>query len=311
MRQVLHANAITTHAIRKKIQEAPESVSNSALAKRYRLNYRTVKKWRERESVEDRRSGPKDPRPKSLSRVEEAACVFFRMATKLPLDDCLHALKDEIPHLKRSNLHRVFQNHGISTLPKEEKEIREKKSFKDYPIGYFHINIAQVNTEEGRLYVLVAIDRTSKFLYVELHNKSTSEIAARFLENLVKKVPYTIHTVLTDKSSQFTNPRHSKVYKKDSKPSNQKAKKSIKSKTFGAICVKHNIEHKLTLPYHPWTNDQVERMNGTINEATLKKCYYKSHDVLKQHLLRFIDTYNNSKRLKALKGLTVFDYINK
>jgi hypothetical protein len=37
-----------------------------------------------------------------------------------------------------------------------------KKKFKAYPIGYFHIDIAEVHTEEGRLYLFVAIDRTSK-----------------------------------------------------------------------------------------------------------------------------------------------------
>ena len=29
-----------------------------------------------------------------------------------------------------------------------------------YPIGYFHIDIAEVRTEEGKLYLVMAIDRT-------------------------------------------------------------------------------------------------------------------------------------------------------
>ena len=88
MGQVLHPNAVTTHAIRKAIQEAPAKVSTNALAKRYGLNYRTVQKWRKRDSVEDRRSGLQDPRPKSLGKVEKAACLLFRCATKSPLDNC-------------------------------------------------------------------------------------------------------------------------------------------------------------------------------------------------------------------------------
>ena len=72
MGQVLHPNAITTHAIRKAIQEAPAKVSTYALAKQYGLNYRTVQNRRRRSSVEDLRSGPQEPRPKSLSKVEEA-----------------------------------------------------------------------------------------------------------------------------------------------------------------------------------------------------------------------------------------------
>ena len=311
MGQVLHPNAVTTHAIRKAIQAAPKEMSNYALSKRLGLNFLTIKKWRDRASVEDRRSGPQDPHPKSLNRVEEAACLFFRCATKLPLDDCLYALQEAIPHLKRTNLHRLYQNYGISKFPKEDNKTPKTKTFKEYPIGYFHVDIAPVNTEEGRLYIFVAIDQTSKFAYVELHEKSTGAIAAQFLETVIEKVPYAIHTVLTDNGSQFTNPRKPKVSAKENESSDLKISKGVKCKAFDAVCLKNNIEHKLTLPYHFWTNGQVERMNRTIKEATVKKYYYETHEKLKDHLQSFIEAYNFGKRLKALKGLTVFDYINK
>ncbi len=311
MGQVLHPNAVTTHAIRKEIQEAPKEVSSRALSRRHGLSLPTVLKWRERESVEDRRSGPQDPRPKSLTKAEEAACVYFRTTTQLSLDDCLYSLQDSIPHLKRSNLHRLFQKYGISTLPKEENKTPETKKFKEYPIGYFHVDIAHVNTEEGRLYMFVAIDRTSKYAYVELHDKSTREVAVQFIETLIEKVPYTIHTILTDNGSQFTNSRNPKVSVKENESPNLKINKDVKCNAFDAVCSENNIEHKLTLPYHPWTNGQVERMNRTIKEATVKKYHYETHDKLKEHIQSFIDAYNFAKRLKAHKGLTIFDYINK
>jgi hypothetical protein len=47
-----------------------------------------------------------------------------------------------------------------------------KKKFKIYPIGFFHIDIAEVRTEEGKLHLFVAIDRTSKFAFVELHERT-------------------------------------------------------------------------------------------------------------------------------------------
>jgi hypothetical protein len=77
-----------------------------------------------------------------------------------------------------------------------DKPLRSK--FKHYPLGYFHIDIAEVRTEEGRLYLLVAIDRTSKFAFVELHEKAIRRVAGNFLRAPAAAVPYKIHTVLTD-----------------------------------------------------------------------------------------------------------------
>lgn len=64
---------------------------------------------------------------------------------RLPLDDVYIALKDVIPHLTCSSLHRCLQRHGISRLPKGDRE--KPKKFKDYEIGYFHIDIAELRYE--------------------------------------------------------------------------------------------------------------------------------------------------------------------
>ena len=88
-------------------------------------------------------------------------------------------------------------------MPEVEGEKAAKKKFKSYPIGFFHIDIAEVRTEEGKLYLFVAIDRTSKFAFAELYEKAGKMNAAKFLRRLVEAVPYTIHTVLTDGSERL------------------------------------------------------------------------------------------------------------
>jgi hypothetical protein len=125
---------------------------------------------------------------------EEAIVVAFRRHTLLPLDDCLYALQAMIPHLARSSLHRCLVRHGISRLPDVAGDKEPKRKFKTYPIGYFHIDIAEVQTTEGKPRLFVAIDRTSKFVFVELHQQTGKVIAAQFLRNLVAAVPYAILT---------------------------------------------------------------------------------------------------------------------
>ncbi|MBP0110881.1 hypothetical protein JWS04_07210 [Bradyrhizobium vignae] len=49
-------------------------------------------------------------------------------------------------------------------------------------------------------------------------------------------------------------------------------------------------------------------MNRTIKEATVQR-YYDRHDELEAYLADFADNY--ARRLKTLKGLTLYEYICK
>jgi transposase-like protein len=176
-----------------------------------------------------------------------------------------------------------------------------KKRFKSYPIGFFHIDIAEVQTAEGKLYLFVAIDRTSKFAFVQLVEKANRVTASAFLVALVEAVPYKIHTVLTDNGIPFRlPPRHANG------PTAR-----YTTHMFDLRCREHGIEHRFTKINHPWTNGQVERMNRTIKDATVKRYHYDDHNQLLRHLADFVDAYNFGRRLKTLKGLTPFEFISK
>jgi hypothetical protein len=100
----------------------------------------SVAMWRKRATVEDMKTGPKEPSSTVLTEAEEAAVVAFRRHTQLPLDDCLYALQPYIPQLTRSALHRCLQRHGISRLPDVEGDKPRRSTFRRYPIGFFHIH---------------------------------------------------------------------------------------------------------------------------------------------------------------------------
>ena len=295
MGQVLHGSARTTAAIRRALQRSEESVRS--LARRYGISPTTVQKWRKRQTVADRPMGPAEPHSTVLTLEQEAMVVAFRRHTLLPLDDCLYALQPSIPGLTRSSLHRCLQRHGISRLPDMEGDKPARKKFKVYPIGFFHMDIAEVRTEEGKLYLFVAIDRTSKFAVARLYSEATRPTACQFLELLLEVVPYQIHTLLTDNGIQFAE-----------QPRNRNTILSRQSR-FDMICEAKDIEHRLTKPNHPWTNGQVERMNRTIKDATTKRYHYEDHDQLRGHLELFLDAYNQARRLKTLKGLTPAQFI--
>jgi len=192
MGQVLHRSATTAEAIRRAIQHSQESLRT--LARRHGINPKTGAKWKKRSSTADHRTGPTVPKSTLLSIEQEAIIVAFRRHTLLPLDDCLYALQARIPELTRSSLHRCLQRHGISRLPEVEGDKPKRKKFDSYPIGYFHIDLAEVRTAEGKLYLFVATDRTSKFVVVELVERADVRAAVAFLEALVQAVPYIAST---------------------------------------------------------------------------------------------------------------------
>ena len=193
MGQILHGSATTTEAVRRAIQHSQESLR--ALARRYGVNPKTILKWRKRSSVADLPTGPREPKSSVLAVEDEAIIVAFRRHTLLPLDDCLYALQATIPHLTRSSLHRCLQRHGISRLPEVEGDKAAKKKFKSYAIGFFHVDIAEVRTKEGKLHLFVGIDRTSKLAFVQLHEQADRRTAIAFLEALIAATPYRLHTI--------------------------------------------------------------------------------------------------------------------
>lgn len=206
----------------------------------------------------------------------------------------------------------MFQRHGISQLADVcDKPSRSK--FKSYAIGYVHIDIVEVRTEEGKLHLFVGIDRTSKLVFARLEPKATRMIACQYLRDLIDAFPYRLHTVLTDNGVQF---RHPPRYRDG--PTARFA-----GHLFDRICAEHGVEHRLTKPNRPWSdedrttvwgtvfprNGQVERMNRMIKDATVKRYDYASHDELRRHLQLFIDAYNHARRLKTLRGLTPYEFV--
>src|SRR5215218_8732832 len=184
MGQVLHGSARTTKAVRRALQLRQESVR--AAARRYGVSPTTIQKWRKRSTTVDARMGPKEPRSTVLTLDEEAIIVAFRRHTLLPLDDCLYGLQPTIPHLTRSSLHMCLERHGISRLPEMEGDKPKTKRFADYAIGYFHLDIAEVRTEQGKLYLFVAIDRTSKLAFAKLESEANRYTASAFLRALIE-----------------------------------------------------------------------------------------------------------------------------
>jgi transposase InsO family protein len=296
----LHGSARTTPRVRAELQASQEATR--VLAARHGLNPKTVAKWRQRATTADQPMGPSRPRSTVLTEAEEAIVVEFRRRTLLPLDDVLGCLREAIPGLSRSALHRCLARHGISRLPRDDEQASKRKRFAETRIGYVHVDVCELRLAEGKLFLFLAIDRVSKFTHVAFFDANTKLHGAAFLRQVVAAFPYQIHTVLTDNGMAFAElPRNRGRY-----PGFEAI---FGGHIFDRVCREHGIEHRLTKPYHPWTNGQAERMNRTVKEATIKTFHYPDLQALKAHVLAFVTAYNFAKHLKALRWRTPFQAV--
>ncbi len=293
MAGVLHGSARTTPRVRAELKAS--KTSSRALAAQYGINAKTVLKWRKRNATADASMGPKTPKSTVLTLAEEAIIVEFRRRTLLALDDVMGCLKDTIPNLSRSALHRCLQRHGISRLPKAEDAASKRKTFSETQIGYVHIDSAQLRSAEGITHMFLAIDRVSKFVYVAFYPTAEMATGAAFIRAVVAAFPYQIRRLLTYNGVAFTK--------------NASTKYDTMQHPFDRVLKEHGIEHRLTKPYHPSTNGQAERMNRTVKDATTKVFHYETVKSLQAHVLAFVAAYNFAKHLKALQWRTPFQAI--
>ena len=105
-------------------------------------------------------------------------------------------------------------------------------------------------TAEGKLYLLVAIDRTSKFAFVELRKTVSRRDAADFLRRLIEAVPYKVHTVLTDNGTHFTDPTGDSRSPVEIREMIAE-QKPFRAHAFEYACATNDVDHRLTKPKHP------------------------------------------------------------
>jgi transposase InsO family protein len=283
----IHACARTTPAVRLEIAHSPERTG--VLAQRYGVSTETIRKWRKR--------GPEDcldhsARPHRLpwraSEQERAIVCEVRRATRFALDDLTFALQHFLPHLNRHSIWRILRAEGLhrlSDLPPpypEEKSKKGKGQFKDYDLGFIHIDIKHLpklhvgGGEFRKRYLYIAIDRRSRSVRLAVKEDMTASSAVAFLRDAAAAFPFRLTHVLTDRGSCFTTGAFSKA------------------------CAAVGAQHRQTKPYTPQTNGMAERFNKRIQQEVLTITVGSHRDL--ERLLKGYNQAYNARPQRALKG---------
>ena len=291
----LHKNARTTPAVRAEIAASSETAA--VLAARYGITEQTVYKWIKRTVFHDR-SHTAHRLQTRLSPAQEAVVVELRKTLLLPLDDLLAVTHEFInADVSRSGLDRCLRRHGVGNL-RDVRPVQPKqahKPFKDYEPGFVHIDVKvlpQMPGESKRRYLFVAIDRATRWVFVQIKGNKSAASARAFLNALARACPIRISHILTDNGKEFTDRLFAS---RQRQPSG--------NHEFDQLCLALGIEHRLTRPRTPQTNGMVERFNGRI-EDILKTHRFNSQEDLDTTILRYVALYNHELPQSALKGKT-------
>ena len=298
MTQALHSQARTTHLIREEIRNS--TLPQAELARLYNVTRQTIRKWQDRESPVDGSHCPKTMKT-TLTPVQELIVVELRKTLLLPTDDLLAVTREFInPAVSRAGLGRCLRRHGVSVLRdlvvQDSASPAAKKTFKDYEPGFLHIDIKylpQMPDETARRYLFVAIDRATRWVYIEIYADQTESSSVDFLAKVKAACPIKICKLLTDNGNQFTDRFTSKSKKKE--PSGHHV--------FDRLCKQFEIEHRLIPPRHPQTNGMVERFNGRISDI-VNQTRFGSAAELESTLHNYVKIYNHNIPQRALNHHT-------
>jgi transposase InsO family protein len=279
----IHPQARTTPAVRAEIARSLES--SSTLAKRYGISAETVRKWRKRgpDDCQDRSARP-HKLPWRASDEERAIVCSLRRSTGFPLDALTFVVCHFLPHLNRDAVYRILKAEGLNRLPPSQQARKPHGTFKEYEVGFIHVDIKHLPKLQDRdrvlrkRYLYVAIDRASRYMHLAVKDDETTASATAFLADALGAFPFQVTHVLTDRGSCFT------------------------ADAFEAACERHGVQHRKTRPYTPKTNGMVERFNGRVQREVLGITLYSHSDL--EIVLRGFNAAYNSCRQRALNGLS-------
>ncbi len=277
----LHPQARTSPAVRQEIARSREPTS--VLAQRFSVSTETIRKWRKR-GAKDCQDHSSRPHKLPWKAMDEERAIFcaLRHATGFPLDGLTFIVTHFLPDLNRDAVDRILKAERLGRLPPAEQRKRRSGTFKDYDLGFVHMDIkhlSKLQTADGerreRL-LYVAIDRCTRWVHLAVKHDELTTSAVAFLKEAIRVLPFKITHVLTDQGSCFT------------------------ADGFEEACRQPKVQHRKTKPNAPQTNGLVERFNGRVQHEVLGITIHRHQDL--ETLLKGFNQAYNRRRQRVLKG---------
>ena len=188
-----------------------------------------------------------------------------------------------------STVFRTLGRHGLRRLPKnaDRRALHTRRYSKEVPGHHVQVDVKFVTlkTAEGkniRRFQYTAIDDATRVRALKIFNRHDQAHAIRFIDYVIDKFPFRIHTIRTDRGHEFQAQFHWHVEDK-------------------------GMRHVYIKARTPQLNGKVERSHRSDQEEFYQLLTYTDDVDLNRKLAAWEDFYNLNRPHKAHAGKTPYE----
>lgn len=192
-----------------------------------------------------------------------------------------------------STVTRTLVKHGLSRLPKSasRRTIHSKRYAKKVPGHHIQVDVKFVSLKdlEGkkvRRFQYTAIDDATRVRALRIYPKHNQKCAMDFIDYVVEKFPFRIHTIRTDRGHEFQAKFHWHVEDR-------------------------GMQHVYIKPRSPQLNGKVERSHRTDKDEFYQLLTYTDDVDLNDKLKAWEQFYNFDRPHSAFDGKTPYEELRR
>lgn len=269
----------------------------TAASLQYKVNRRTIYRWRERYDGTLKSLVNKSRRPhRSPKAHTEAEIKMIKNYKNKNKETGLVVLWVKLRRAgytrSVTSLYRMMIKLGIYKKAPSKKKVYEPKAYQQmtYPgqrvqvdVKYVPMNcLTKELKEQGeRYYQYTAIDEYTRLRVIWFAKEHSTYESSEFVNIIVKKFPFKVEEIQTDNGFEFTNRLSYKTSIRERKTKFEKRLEEL------------GIKHKLIKPYTPRHNGKVERSHRKDQERFYYKRIFVSFEDFKEKLRHWSRKYNN------------------
>jgi transposase InsO family protein len=241
------------------------------------------------EGLVNRKPCPVNPKLRTPPEVVEKVLHLRRTYHLGPIRIVWYLERYHGIKISDAGVYRILRRNGMNRLPGRvgRRAVHTHRYAKQVPGHHVQVDVTFLKLigKDGkatRRYQYTAIDDATRIRALKVYKRHTQKNAIRFLDNVIEKFPFRIHTVRTDRGHEFQAQFHWHL-------------------------ADQGIRHVYIKPRTPQLNGKVERSHRTDKQEFYQLLTYKGDVDLQKKLAEWENFYNFQRPHGAFQGKAPYE----